>query len=62
MLAQLLRGDEVVQEVPLPFAGQTSMYRGKLAAPEPGAYTVQVLASDPSHGNFGWVREEVTVR
>jgi hypothetical protein len=62
VLAQLLRGDEIVQEVPLPFAGQTSMYSGKLTAQEPGAYTVQVLASDPSHVNFGWVREEVTVR
>ncbi len=38
------------------------MYSGTLTAQEPGAYTVQVLASDPSHVNFGWVREEVTVR
>ena len=62
MVAQLLRGDDVVQEVPLPFAGQTSMYSGTLTAQAPGAYTIQVIASDPSHGNFGWVREEVTVR
>ena len=62
MVAQLLRNNAVVHEVELPFAGTVSTYTGRLKAPTPGTYTVQVLAMDPGHQNFGWIHREVHVR
>jgi len=61
VLARLVRGDSVVAESELTFAGETSEYAGSVAAPEPGSYELQVLALDPARANTGMVRDEVRI-
>ena len=61
VLARLVRDGRTVVEVPLSFAGETSMYKGSILAPEPGSYEVQVLALDPARANNGMARRRVTV-
>lgn len=59
---RLLDEGEVVAEAPLEYSGEPSVYGGEIRAPEPGRYTLQVLAADPSTGNFGSARREIEVR
>jgi len=61
VVARLVRDGHVVAEAPMAFAGETSMYAGQLAAPEPGEYEVQVLALDPERANNGMARRRVVV-
>ena len=62
MVAQLVKDGAVVHETPLPFSGTVSTYTASLTAPAAGRYTVQVLAMDPGHQNFGWLKHELEVR
>lgn len=53
--ARLVRDDgSVVETTPLSFAGETSVYRGRIDLPADAAgLTLQVLAMDAERGNFG---------
>jgi hypothetical protein len=46
----------------LVYAGQPSTFDGELVIPAPGRYTVDVYAYDPSNGNTGLARFQVTAR
>jgi hypothetical protein len=59
--ARLLRGDHVVAEVPLAYAGRASTFEGSVAAPAPGDYRLVVLASEPARANFGRAERRVRV-
>lgn len=61
VVARLLRDGEAVAEAPLRFTGEESTFGGPLTAPGPGAFTLQVLASDPARGNFGLAEHPVFV-
>jgi hypothetical protein len=58
--ARLLRGDRIVAEIPLAYAGRASTFEGSIAAPAPGDYRLVVLASQPARSNFG--RGERSIR
>lgn len=60
--ARLLQRGRVVASVPLTFTGQTSHYGGSMSTPTAGEYVLEVLAMDPTHGNFGRVRRLVQIR
>ena len=52
--AALRQEGRVVGEVPLQYAGEESTFEGVLPLPdEPGSFTLEVTASDPSRANFG---------
>ncbi len=57
IVARLMAGDEVVAETPLAYAGETSVYEGRLRVPEGDGYEIEVLAMDPDRANFGRVRQ-----
>lgn len=57
--ARLLRDGRPVVRTGLSFAGTMSTYEGTLDPPEPGSYTLQVLAIDAERANFG--RAEIPV-
>jgi len=57
----MLRDGEVVQEVPLRYAGIVSVFKGELTLPGPGTIVVEVLAMDPPNANFGQVQRTFTV-
>jgi hypothetical protein len=61
VLARLVRDGRTLAEAPLVFAGETSMYEGRLDPPEPGDYELQVLAMDPERANNGMARRGVAV-
>ena len=61
VLARLVRDGRTVAETSLEFAGETSMYGGRLDPPEPGDYELQVLALDPARANNGMARRGVAV-
>lgn len=50
---QLLKGDQVVAEVPLEYAGRSSIFQGRIGVPVVGAERLRVVASDPAGINFG---------
>ena len=60
--ARLMDGNDVVAEAPLEYSGQTSVYAGTVRAPQPGAYTLVVVAADTDGDNFGMVTRPVSVR
>lgn len=51
--AILARNGEVIREVPLSYAGETSRFSGKLEIAEPGAWEATVYAFQPATGNTG---------
>ncbi len=51
----------VVAETPLDFTGETNEYAGRLAAPQPGAYDIEVTAISPETGNAGRARGRLRV-
>lgn len=53
MVARLLREGRVVAEVPLGFAGETSVHEGRLSTVEPGSYRLEVLVADAERANLG---------
>ncbi|MFW6084437.1 MAG: hypothetical protein ACODAA_04430 [Gemmatimonadota bacterium] len=60
--ARLVGADgRAVDDTPLEFTGETSEYGGQLAAPEPGAYELEVLAVSAETGNAGRAREPLRV-
>ena len=61
ILARLVRNDEVIEEVPLGYAGEPSTYEGSLPLAAAGSFTLEVLALEPATANFGRVRQELTV-
>lgn len=61
-VARLKADGEVVSSTDLEYAGQTSMFRGRLAVPESARgrdMTLEVLVSEAGKGNFG--RHEIPV-
>lgn len=62
VVARLLRDGAVVASTPLAYAGEQSTYHGTLTPPVPGAYTVDVIASDPTRANFGHTRQTVVAQ
>jgi hypothetical protein len=48
--------------VPLGYAGQPSTFSGNVAIDEPGNYTVDLYAYDPTNGNTGLVRYSLSAR
>ncbi len=62
MTARLLKGDATVSETAMDFTGEVSTYAAKIAAPEAGDYTLEVLAADPGNANIGRYARELTVR
>lgn len=59
--ARLLRGERVLSTGELVYAGEPSTFSGELEIPEPGLYTVEVVAIDPGAANFGRARRPVVV-
>ena len=60
--AMLERGTRSYPAVPLSYAGQPSTFGGEIAVAEPGQYTVDVYAYDPSNGNTGVGKFALTVK
>jgi hypothetical protein len=61
-VARLKADGEVVSRTDLEYAGQTSMFRGRVAVPESVRgrdLTLEVLVAEPGKGNFG--RHEIPV-
>lgn len=62
MSARLLDGERVLSQTDLTYAGESSTYTGSLPAPmEAGTYRLEVLAAQPTAGNFGQAVREVEV-
>ncbi|MDP2529174.1 MAG: hypothetical protein Q8W51_05515 [Candidatus Palauibacterales bacterium] len=59
--ARLLRGDRVVAETPLAYAGRASTFEGSVSAPAPGDYRLVVLASESARSNFGRAERSIRV-
>ena len=60
--AAIRRNGKTVEELPLTFAGQTSMYQGSIDRLDPGTYEVEILASDVHAANFGRAVATLTVK
>lgn len=58
--AQLLRDGAVVTEAPLAFAGETSIYEGRVAAGS-GSWELRVVAVEPERANTGMAARTVRV-
>ncbi|MFW6078343.1 MAG: hypothetical protein ACODAE_01900 [Gemmatimonadota bacterium] len=59
--ARLISDGRVVAETPLEFSGETSIYTGRIRAPGPGSYTLEIGASDGATANFGTVGRRIEV-
>jgi len=53
IIAHVTRNEEPVAEVPMVFAGETSVYRAEIPAVEPGDYAITVTAFDRRTLNTG---------
>ncbi len=62
VVARLLRDGAQLAEIPLDFTGTTSVYSARTRVDRSGALEIQVIAMDPSKGNFGMVTQAVEVR
>lgn len=51
--ARITKAGELVETMPLEYAGEPSLFRGAYAPTESGAYEIAVYAYDPSDGNTG---------
>lgn len=51
--AMVRRDGSAAEEVPLHFAGESSLVMGELTVRQPGVYEVTVYAFDPANGNTG---------
>jgi len=60
--ALLERGTKSYPASPLAYAGQPSTFAGEITLSEPGQYTVNVYAYDPSNGNTGLIKFALTVK
>ena len=59
--AQIRRDDELIEEVPLKFTGETNFYAGQFTPEEPGAYKITVYSFHPETGNTGVDETEIEV-
>lgn len=59
--ARILRGAEVLKEMPLRYAGEVSTYAATLPALSAGTYTIEFTASDVRSGNFGRATTDLTI-
>jgi len=57
----VIQNTRVVEEVPLPFAGKTSTYAGRVTFKGTGRFVIEVLAMDAANANFGRDQREITV-
>ena len=55
--ARIVQDDKVLQTAILAYAGQTSVYEGRIQVPAEDGLSLQVLAMDASKGNFGMVEK-----
>ena len=55
--ARIVQDDKVLETAILAYAGETSVYEGRITVPAEDGLTLQVLAMDPSTGNFGMVEK-----
>ena len=60
--AMLERGSKSYPATPLTYAGQPSTFGGEIVVAEPGQYTLDVYAYDPSNGNTGVGKFALTVK
>ena len=60
VVARLLRDGKVESETPMTYAGVQNTFHAD-GAPVAGATELQVLALDPTGGNFGMMREAVAI-
>ena len=51
--ARIVRDDTVLETATLTYAGETSIYEGRITVPAEEGLRLQILAMDPSQGNFG---------
>ena len=54
-MARLLREDQLIDEVSLDYAGESSTFSGRIRLPEPGGYILEILGIDADRQNFGRV-------
>lgn len=57
----MVRDDQIMEEVPLHYAGEKSTFAGQVPLITAGPMELEVLASDPANANFGLVRQRLTV-
>ena len=55
--ARIVEDDKVLETAILVYAGEPSVYAGRITVPVEDGLTLQVLAMDPSTGNFGMVEK-----
>ena len=55
--ARIVRGDTVLATTSLAYAGETSIYEGRITVPAEDGLSLQILAMDPSKGNFGMLEK-----
>jgi len=60
--AMLEKDGKTSSSTPLAYAGRPSMFRGEITIAEPGNYTVDVFAYDPTNGNTGLIKVPLSVR
>lgn len=53
--ARIVRDDTVLQTAILTYAGETSVYAGRVSVPAEDGLSLQILAMDPSTANFGMI-------
>ncbi len=53
MVARLTKGNEILQEIPLQYAGKVSTFGGQLTISGVGQLEVEVLAMDSFNANCG---------
>ncbi|MDA1184622.1 MAG: hypothetical protein O2930_08260 [Acidobacteria bacterium] len=53
--ARIVRDDTVLVTAPLAYAGETSIYVGRITVPAEDGLSLQILAMDPPAANFGMV-------
>lgn len=51
----------VAVETPLNFSGTTNIFQGTFQAPRPGSYQLEILASQASTRNFGFLRRAILI-
>ena len=59
--AAIMKNGARVDLVPLSFAGEVNIFKGEIEIDEPGEYTIDLYAYDPSNGNTGVTQFAVRV-
>jgi hypothetical protein len=61
VIARLVRGNQVIAETALTYAGESSVYTGAFAPVAAGVYQLEVIAANPTAATFGIVRRRITI-